>query len=112
MTHEEIEKKAYEAYPKFGDDAKDLAMGQVRERNGYIKCAEEYESLPKIHGFVARNKKPNELIFVPGKEAPVRMATYWFAGFTWGYAVIPDICPEITWESEPVEVELLIRKVE
>ena len=82
-----------------------------KERYGYIKACEEYESLPKIHGWVARNKEPDELIFAPGDEKPIRMATYWFCGFTWSYVVIKDIFPKITWESEPVEVELLIRKV-
>ena len=69
------------------------------------------DKLPRIHGYVARNKEPNELIFIPGDEPPTRMYNYWFCGFTWSYTVIPDVYPEISWESEPVEIELLIRKI-
>lgn len=108
----DIEKKAYEAYPKFGDDAKDLAMGQVRERNGYIAACKEYESLPKIHGWVARDKN-GELNLFPGEpyRAEGRYLRCWYndGGFC---RIDSKLFPEITWKSEPVEVELLIRKVE
>lgn len=61
-------------------------------------------------GWVARNSKEygNGLVFVPGDEPPTRMATYWFAGFTWGYTVIPDEAfPELKWEDEPKKVRVI-----
>lgn len=71
--------------------------------------AQEYT----IKGWVARDKEADELILVLGKEKPSRMETYWFAGFSWGYTPIhDDIFPELTWESEPVEVELTIKRYE
>ena len=64
----------------------------------------------KTIGWVARNSKSEggRLIFVPGEEPPTRMATYWFAGFTWGYTVIPDEAfPELKWEDEPKKVRVI-----
>ena len=69
------------------------------------------EQLPKIKGWIARNKEHHELIFVPGEEPPTRMVNYWFAGFAWGYTKIQDVFPELTWEDEPIEVELIIQKL-
>lgn len=69
----------------------------------------------KFIGWVARNSEAyyNELILVPGEEPPSRMATYWLAGFTWGYTVIPnEAYPELKWEDEPVKVEIILKKVD
>lgn len=62
----------------------------------------------KIKGWLARNKEDNGLIFVPGDEPPTRMSTYWLAGFTWGYTKIDDVFPDLKWEDEPIECEIVI----
>ena len=62
----------------------------------------------ELIGWIARNKDYNELIFCPGEEPPKRMVSYWLCGFTWSYCTIPDIYPEITWESEPVKVKFKV----
>lgn len=65
-------------------------------------------SRKKINGWIARNKEDNALIFVPGDEPPTRMSTYWIAGFTWGYTKIDDVFPDLKWEDEPIECEIVI----
>jgi len=65
----------------------------------------------ELIGWIARNKEPDELIFCPGEEPPIRMACYWLCGFTWSYCQIPNICPDITWESEPVKVKLKVERI-
>lgn len=76
-----------------------------------IKTCEEYESLPKIHGWVARDgdDKKRLCLFT---EPPVRFEDMWLPEEDRIYLFLDNsLFPEITWESEPVEVELLIRKV-
>lgn len=104
-----MEEKAEKAYPKheFGIYIKDNEL----KREGYIKALQEVSNLPKIEGWIARNKEPDELCFFPGNEPPVRMDTYWFAGFAWSYTKIQDVLPELTWEDEPLKVELIINKL-
>lgn len=114
MTEEQIKQKALETYPEklfrmpHNFNANDINSDA---REGYIKALQEINELPKIKGWIARNKEYNELIFIPGEEPPTRMETYWFCGFTWGYTKIEDVFPELTWYDEPIEVELLIRKI-
>ena len=101
----------------------------VGEERGYLYCVRgdikdsvlagakwQKEQMMKgsaIEGYFARNSSEynNELIFVPGKEPPCRMATYWLAGFTWGYTVIPDdVLQDLKWEDEPMKAKLVIIK--
>lgn len=105
MNKEQIEEKAFEAYPEYWLNP--VIDGNVDKREGYIRALQEIDSQPKIKGWIARNKEGNELCFFPGDEPPTRLATYWFAGFSWSYTKIQDIFPDITWESEPVKVELI-----
>ena len=62
----------------------------------------------KIKGWLARNKEDHALIFVPGDEPPTRMSTYWLSGFIWGYTAIDDVFPDLKWEDEPLECEIVI----
>ena len=76
---------------------------------------EKYESLPKIRGWVARDKD-GTLAFHTG-AAPVRMKEFSSRKEIWdnfgsGMNISKSMFPEILWESDPVEVELLIRKIE
>ena len=85
-TEEKIAQRALEIYPyKRGlDSINDVFYDlNYQRREGYIKALQEIESLPKINGWVARNKELNELIFVPGNEQPTRMKTYWMPCFIW-----------------------------
>ena len=116
-----IEEKELKAYPIDMDYVEDGFghEGYVdlnrNKRGGYIKACEEYESLPKIHGWVARDglERVNELCVY--NEKPIRPSEDSLAIWrTTGGGVLrlpKEMFPEIIWESEPVEVELLIRKV-
>lgn len=76
---------------------------------GRKECAEEYESLPKIRGWwVARDENGDLWAF---EMRPRRTEhSWWDRDYTRLYLDKDDF-PEITWKSEPVEVELLIRMV-
>lgn len=78
------------------------------------EIADRYESLPKIHGWVARNLD-NTLLFHSEKPTYKAPSGCWVVrpcealrNILW---LNKNDFPEITSESEPVEVELLIRKV-
>lgn len=107
----DIEKKAFEAYPRLtGCDAITLSS-QGERRMGYIKCANEYESLPKIHGWVARDKA-NDLYFFPHDCKPHRTDGIFCSEVSEDILHIDNsMFPEVNWQTEPIEVELLIRKV-
>lgn len=106
----DIEKKAYEAFPDDGCVNSGLFNQQQAERReGYIKCAEEYESLPKIRGWVARDHsgiiKIHECKPYKNENCGI------WDNMDTRIIITRSLFQEITWESEPVEVELLIRKV-
>ena len=105
----DIEKKALERYPEYccNDDYRE----EKALREGYKTACEEYESLQKIHGWVARTGCCNSNILTLFESKPERNIVC----KTWvGHTMTNlhhKLFPEITWDSEPVEVELLIRKV-
>ena len=107
----DIEKKAWETYPN--DNGFVPTLNQGFKREGYIKCAEEYESLPKIRGWVARDKNGSlNLHAFPPKRVYLGIWCCNPLDLNQDNIRLDDkILPEITWESEPVEVELLIRKI-
>ena len=94
-------------YPFF--PGSDTGTSRAKERRGYIKCAEEYESLPKIRGWVATNLGgvPQFFLGKPYRDMEFEVWKNMGEEISLPY----NSFPEITWESEPVEVELLIRKV-
>lgn len=83
--------------------------------DGYKKALNDIESLPKMKGWVAR-EKDGTLSFFSNK--PKRFLENndfcdgWFCeeGCETAINFNCDI-PELKWESEPIEVELLIRKI-
>ena len=106
MTEEEIKQKATETYPKheFGIYVKDNEL----KREGYTKALTELEFMPKIKGWVARDKSMDLFFYYIDK--PERKIDCWGQeGLT--TILDPNMFPEITWESEPIEVELIIRKL-
>ena len=120
----DIEKKAYEKYPSVLGFPLDEQVDLNEEtRNAHIKACEEYEALPKIHGWVARDMGPlNALDLNIGKlklwpKVPIRnnVGCFWMPDFPQDAAIMDlpeETMPELGWKSEPVEVELLIRKKE
>ena len=110
----DIEKRAYEAYPELDNTRFDMALQNSyinSSRQGYIKACEEYESLPKVRGWVARDKYGSLNLF---GDKPTRFEDDTFGNIKGSGMIFlnDELLPEVTWESEPVEVELLIRKVE
>lgn len=117
MTDQEIIEKAFEVYPKLMDEdtcfvgdyicTKEVDLNKM-PRKGYVKALHDVESLPKITGWVARDKDNGTYLhLVPTDRQPGDV--FWSRrGPT-----IPlkyEFFQELTWESEPVEVEILIRK--
>jgi len=117
MTQEEIKKKALEIYPREGGSCI-TAFGKFEidhnapKREGYIKALTEIESLPKIKGWVARFKNGHLWLF---SKKPQRICIHfdrWYWGNGDAEKQLPnDMFPDLKWEDEPIEVELLIRKV-
>lgn len=75
------------------------------------KALEEYESLPKVHGWVARDKA-NDLYFFPHDCKPHRTDGIFCSEVSEDILHIDNsMFPEVNWQTEPIEVELLIRKI-
>lgn len=87
-----------------------------------LKTQEPIESLPKIKGWVARDKKwfdeENRLTFFFTK--PERHTSILAVSEGWwnaksdehcseGFRIDKNLFPELTWEDEPIEVELIIK---
>ena len=110
MTQEEIEKKAYGVYPERKmfipqDPYPPMEIdANAHKREGYIKALTEIEDLPKIRGWVARDDD-GELGLFPAE--PARDLGRW--GFYPKFVLEPTNFSGITWKSEPIKVELLIR---
>lgn len=125
MTQEEIVKKAFDAYPHrpqmviINNGFGRISIGDLNDdkRKGYIKALTEIESLQKIHGWVARDGKDilNPLHFFDGKPERIVLddgRKFWRRSMESRDIRIPEsLFPDITWESEPTEVELLIRQI-
>lgn len=102
MTQEEIIKKAYEVYPKWCE-----MVWDADERNGYIKALTEVNSLPKIKGWVARDSDGRLDFFL---SKPLRGEASWVMPQN-PIALNGADFPNLRWEDEPIEVELLIQKI-
>jgi hypothetical protein len=114
MTNEQILQKALEVYPpeyEQEDYDKYLSMQEKEQyQEPYIKALQEIESLPKVHGWIARDKD-GLLGFYSDKPQRFDDKAWWCdPGCYTALALPPESYPEITWESEPIEVELIIRK--
>ena len=123
MTQEEIIKKAYEVYPEdmgWWFDHTGYAEKtdlNAERRDGYIKALTEINSLPKIRGYVARDEDGTLHFFSSecGDGEPI----FDIESGTWGIATMEmlDIVHpngefgELSFKDEPIEVELLIKKV-
>lgn len=119
MTKEEINNKALEAYPVMRHPDLNVDDYYQEEREGYIQALTEIEGLPKFHGWMARDEDGELTIF---SKKPIRSEYYnnsWVAaaeapGFhedDFWLDIKKERFPDLTWDDEPVEVELLIRKI-
>lgn len=66
-----------------------------------------------IRGWVARENVDNSLFLF--QNPPKRVGDVWLdfkSHFSNFFIIPPSLFPEITWESEPVEVEITIKKIE
>jgi hypothetical protein len=74
-----------------------------------LMTQEEYESIPKIRGWVTRDKEGTCVIY---KVKPRRYNDEMWCSAGDGCIVIDlDIFKDLKWEDDPIEVELMIRKV-
>lgn len=66
----------------------------------------EIESLPKIKGWIAKDKDGDLRFFYTDK--PIRNKDMWDS---YGLEAIlsPDMFKEITWENEPIEAEIILK---
>lgn len=123
MTQEEIEKKAYEAYPAVREDCyiskKDYFEAKARMEDkriafiyGLLQGMSVIESFPKIQAWIARDSTEGLGLY---GEKPERINNYEWRSDSESYMNLtyePKAkFPELKWEDEPIEVELLIRKV-
>ena len=109
MIHEEIIAKAYETYPKkIVHDCDGCEWDDNKyKREGYIKALEELNELPKIEGWVARDKDYTLAFYT---KKPERDTKYWWH-IDGAYPLSLKFFPDLTWDSEPRKVELIIREV-
>lgn len=117
MTTEEILRKAWEKYPGnttlYSFDETRLDENSYK-REGYIAAQEEIEKLKKIRVWIARDSREDPL-FGLGLCAHFRKPSR--DGDSWSSETILfhlswNECPEVTWEGEPKEVELIFRDIQ
>ena len=111
MNDKQIEQRALEVYPVINDCLNSTIDINQKSRDGYIKALQEFESLPKVHGWVARDRD-GLLGFYSDKPQRFDDRSWWCdPGCYTALALPPESYPEITWDSNPIEVELIIRKL-
>lgn len=104
MEIEEINKKAKEAFLDGVDNERDTAMLRL----GYETAYKEISALPTIKGWVARNRFGSLGIF-HGEQVPRKDKEdgFWYV---LGEDYIDNtIFPDLRWEDEPREVEIIIK---
>ena len=119
MTQEEMFVRAYKAYPvnniissgPYQGGGPSVIDSNARERVAYIKALTELNELPKIEGWVAREDHVlnNGGLYLFANR-PTRNGRYGWDGYILRKFDDSDY-PEITWDSEPVKVELIINKL-
>ena len=122
MTKEQINEKALESYPeRYVQMPYCMSTYDVNEdhRDGYKKALNDIESLPKIKGWVARDNAEHygnskgwlRLHF----RRPEREMHQWVSKDEFdvddSQILNDDMLEKLTWEDEPIEVEILIRKI-
>ena len=117
MTEQEIKERALKAYP-ISLETRTYSEGiiettetldiNLQQRNAYIKALREVNQLPKIKGWLAKDEDADIDLYI---NKPKRAGEMW-VGQT--YPIHLDwetLFPELTWESEPLEIELTVGRV-
>lgn len=93
---------------EFGTEVECMAAAEIEALNLVLETIKELQQepeIPKIKGWVARDK--DEALFF-GKNEPERLVTVW-CGFDEFIALPSDMFPDLKWEDEPRKCELNIR---
>lgn len=107
MTREEIEKKAYEVYPEIREEHTERDIN-APYRKAYIKGLTEQLDCQKIKGWVAREPKFNLMLFT---AKPERFGDMWDVMAGEEMPINPSLFPDLCWEDEPIEVELIVNRI-
>jgi hypothetical protein len=122
MTEEQINQRASEIYPNSPGYKPEYIREQENfdqslRREGYIKALREIEELPKIKGWVTRDKAGygNSIGWLRLHfRKPEKTIRDWDSKDEFDVddsQILKDsMFPELTYKDEPIEVELLIRK--
>ena len=116
MKTTEIIEKAWKKFPETATTFEDGIPGDDAnkgKRDGYIAALEEIENLPKIHGWIARDSKFDPLfglglcihMYKPTREIDSWSSRTIMMHLNWG------MYPDLKWEDEPIEVELILRQI-
>ena len=111
MTQEELERTAFDVYPNSREGREGYIKGFCEgEREGTIHAILNHPDTrpPKLHGWVARDKNGSLNLY---EVEPIRVDDHWWDVDYVSVYLDADAFPELTWKDEPIEVELLIRKV-
>ena len=111
MANKELDKKAFDMYPHSREGREGYIKGFCDgEREGTVHAILNHpcNNLPKIHGWVARELNGALNLY---EVEPARYKGFWWDRDYTSTCLDPDLFPDLTWEDEPIEVELLIRKV-
>ena len=110
---EELEKEQ-DCNGEVDDDALTKQL-KIWFEKGKAQARDEFNNLPKIKGWVARDKdgeNPSELAIFTGLSPNRLQRAGWWEnrGDSW-MAIPDDMFPDIKWEDDPVEVELIIKRI-
>lgn len=107
-----IEVETYMLNSKRGKDGswessyKDINSGLVYESSELFFNLDYYTV---IQGWVARDANPHSL-YVYGCK-PTRLSDMWSAlGMSFATQIDPTLFPDLTWDSEPLEVEIILKR--
>jgi len=117
MTQEQITQKALEVYPI--SNVRNT-LGYIYDENrdkreGYIQALTEIESMPSVKGWLVRDWIGNFLCFFRKGKPITKREGRWedndgHTGEILG-AYYSDKIDDLTWDSEPVDAEIIIRTI-
>ena len=114
MTDRELIKKEIERLlEECGEPLHTFGLGKIRAFEKVLKFIDSLPQEQTIRGWLARDRgKVYDDLSIYTGECPYRDEEYgWWENRGYYMQLPSDIFPEVTWENEPVEVQLTIRKV-
>lgn len=123
MTQEEYDQKKRECWEEFCKDnglhadgkmfaATDKDFSQLIDR-AYALGKQEKDADIVIQGWVARDEvaiRPALYTSKPLRQKKGFKNGYWSYGMQIGLALDPSLFPDLSWESDPEEVEIIIKR--